>query len=84
MSMSIGNRVQYMVITVIMAVVLLVIGIALLPTVIDAAADINATTLSGVVLADVIILIGGYIPFFFALAIVIGAMVRLYKAGGTG
>lgn len=84
MSMNIGTRIQFLVIAVISAVILLVIGVELIPTVIDAAADINATTLSGVVLADVLILVGGYIPFFFVLAVVMGALVRLYKAGNTG
>lgn len=81
MSMSMGDRVQDLVVSVILAVIMLVIGVALMPTVIDAASDINSTTLAGVVLADVIILIGDYIPFFFALAIVLGAMIRFWKAG---
>lgn len=81
--MNIGEKVQYMVLSIITAVILLVIGVSLIPTVIDAAADINATTLSGVVLADVLILIGDYIPFFFVLAVVIGALIRLYKAGNS-
>jgi len=61
-------------------VIFLLIGIALGPTVISAVADINATTLSGVPLASVIVLLGEYLPAFYYLALVLGAMVGIWAA----
>ena len=52
-------------------VIFLLIGVALGPTVISAVADINATTLSGVPLASVIVLLGEYLPAFYYLALVL-------------
>jgi len=61
-------------------VIFLLIGVALGPTVIAAVADINATTLSGVPLASVIVLLGEYLPAFYYLALVLGAMVGIWAA----
>ena len=61
-------------------VIFLLIGVALGPTVISAVADINATTLSGVPLASVIVLLGEYLPAFYYLALVLGAMVGIWAA----
>ena len=61
-------------------VIFLLIGVALGPTVIAAVADINATLLSGVPLASVIVLLGEYLPAFYYLALVLGAMVGIWAA----
>ena len=71
---SIGNMVQRVVMGVIGAVIFILVGVALGPTVISSVAEINATTLSGVPLAEVIVLLGTYIPAFYYLALVIGGI----------
>ena len=61
-------------------VIFILIGVALGPTVIAAVADINATTLSGVPLASVIVLLGEYLPAFYYLALVLGGMIGIWAA----
>ena len=61
-------------------VIFLLIGVALGPTVISAVSDINATTLSGVPLASVIVLLGEYLPAFNYLALVLGGMIGIWAA----
>jgi len=65
------------------AVLFLLVGVALGPTVISSITEINATTLSGVPLADVIVLLGTYIPAFYYLAIVLGAIGLVWAATRT-
>ena len=67
---SIGGMVNKTVMGVITAVIFVLIGVALGPTVIESVAYINSSTLSGVPLAGVIILLGTYLPAFYYLAIV--------------
>jgi len=83
MSEKIGNMVNRTVMGVLTAVLFLLVGVALGPTVISSIADINATTLSGVPLADVIVLLGTYIPAFYYLAIVLGAIALVWAATRT-
>ena len=80
MSAKISEMVNSTVMGVLSVVIFLLIGIALGPTVISAVADINATTLSGVPLASVIVLLGEYLPAFYYLALVLGAMVGIWAA----
>ncbi len=80
MSAKISAMVNDTVMGVLSVVIFLLIGIALGPTVIGAVADINATTLSGVPLASVIVLLGEYLPAFYYLALVLGAMVGIWAA----
>lgn len=80
MAFKIGNKVQNVVVGVITAVILIVVGVALGPEVTSAMADINATSMSGVFLGDVIVLLGDFVPFFYYLAVVIGAMVAVWAA----
>lgn len=83
MSMSnIGSKVQVLIVSIIAAVIMILVGVALTPTVIESIADINATTLSGVPLADVLILLAEYLPFFFVLGIVLGGLGMIWKATG--
>lgn len=77
---SIGNMVNRTVMGVISSVIFILIGIALGPTVIASVADLNATTLSGVPLASVIILLGDYLPAFYYLAVVLGGIAGIWAA----
>ncbi len=69
---------------VISAVIFILIGVALGPTVIAAVADINATTLSGVPLSEVVILLGTYVPAFYYLAVVLGGIAMIWASTRTG
>ena len=82
---AIGNMVNKTVMGVISAVIFILIGVALGPTVIASVAEINATTLvqgdnSTVPLASVIILLATYVPAFYYLAVVLGGMVGIWAA----
>jgi len=78
MSTKIGNMVSDTVMGVLAVIIFLLVGIALGPTVISSVTEINATTLSGVPLGSVIILLATYIPAFYYLALVIGAMAGIW------
>ena len=77
---SIGSMVNKTVMGVISAVIFILIGVALGPTVISSVAYINASTLSGVPLADVVVLLGTYVPAFYYLAIVLGGIAMIWAA----
>jgi len=77
---SIGSMVDRTVMGVIGAVIFILIGVALGPTVISSVADINATTLADVPLSGVIILLAGYLPAFYYLAIVLGGIAMVWAA----
>ena len=75
---SIGNMVNRTVMGVLGIVIFVAVGIALGPTIITAMAEINATTLSGVPLESVIVLLADYFPAFYYLALVIGALAGIW------
>ena len=77
---NIGKMVDRTVMGVIGAVIFILIGVALGPTVIASVAEINATTLANVPLSGVIILLGGYLPAFYYLAIVLGGIAMVWAA----
>jgi len=83
---SIGSMVNKTVMGVITAVIFVLIGVALGPTVISSVADINMTTLTSngttdaVPLAGVIILLATYLPAFYYLAIVLGGIAMVWAA----
>ena len=77
---SIGSMVNKTVMGVITAVIFVLIGVALGPTVISSVAEINATTLADVPLSGVIILLGTYLPAFYYLAIVLGGIAMVWAA----
>ena len=77
---AIGNMVNTTVMGVITAVIFILIGVALGPTVISSVAYINTSTLSGVPLSQVIILLGEYLPAFYYLAIVLGGISMIWIA----
>ena len=81
---SIGGMVNKTVMGVITAVIFVLIGVALGPTVISAVADINATTLAAVPLSSVIILLATYLPAFYYLAIVLGGIAMVWAATRSG
>jgi len=80
MSSKISNMVNDTVMGVLGVVIFLLIGVALGPTVIAAVVGINTTILEGVPLASVIILLAEYLPAFYYLALVLGAMVGIWAA----
>lgn len=77
---SIGSMVNRTVMGTISAVIFILVGVALGPTVIESVSDINATTLSGIPLSGVIILLGGYLPAFYYLAIVLGGIAMIWAS----
>ena len=83
---SIGNMVNTTVMGVITAVIFVLIGVALGPTVIASVADINMTTLTAngtadaVPLSSVIILLATYLPAFYYLAIILGGIALVWAA----
>lgn len=78
MGMNIGNKVETLIVGVIMAVVLLLVGVALGPTVLAATADINIANLSDVPMGSVIVLLATYVGFFYYLGIVLGAIAMIW------
>ena len=81
---QIGGMVNRTVMGVITAVIFVLIGVALGPTVISSVAEINATTLANVPLSQVIILLGTYLPAFYYLAIVLGGIAMVWAATRSG
>ena len=75
---NIGNNVSNLVTGIIGAVVLLIVGIALGPTVLDAAADINSTSMSGVTMGTAIVTLAGFIGAFYYLGIVLAAIATFW------
>jgi multisubunit Na+/H+ antiporter MnhF subunit len=81
MSLSnMGDKIQALIMGIIAAVILLVIGVALGPTVTDAAAAINVTSMASVPLGTVITLLATYIGFFYYLAIVLGMLTAIWAS----
>ena len=80
MSTKIASMINNTVMGVLAVVIFLLIGVALGPTVIASVTEINATTLSGVPLASVIVLLGEYLPAFYYLALVLGGMIGIWAA----
>jgi len=75
---AIGSMVNRIVMGVIGAAIFILIGVALGPTITSAVADINATTLSGIPLASVIVMLATYVPAFYYLALVIGGITMVW------
>ena len=81
---AIGSMVNKTVMGVITAVIFVLIGVALGPTVIASVADINASLLTDVPLSSVIILLATYVPAFYYLAIVLGGIAMVWAATKVG
>jgi len=71
---SIGNQVNSTVVGIISAVIFILVGIALGPTVLAAAADINATSMADVFMGDVLVTLAQFIGFFYYLGVVLGGL----------
>jgi len=65
---------------VISVAIFVLMGVAMGPTITSSVADINATTLSGIPLASVIVLLATYLPTFYYLALVIGGIGGIWWA----
>jgi len=77
---AIGNMINKTVMGVIAAVIFILIGVALGPTVISSVVAINITTLADVPLGSVIALLATYVPAFYYLAIVLGGIAMIWAA----
>ena len=75
---SIGAQVNKTVMGVIGAVIFILVGVALGPTVTSAVAEINATSMADVVMGDVIVTLAGFIGFFYYLGIVLGGLAMIW------
>lgn len=75
---GIGTQVNRTVMGVISAVIFILVGVALGPTVTTAVADINATSMADVVMGDVIVTLAGFIGFFYYLGIVLGGLAMIW------
>jgi len=81
---NIGSQVNTTVVGVISAVIFILVGVALGPTVTTAIADINATSMAGVVMGDVIVTLAGFIGFFYYLGIVLGGLAMIWATTKGG
>ena len=81
---SIGSLVNRTVMGVIGAVIFILVGVALGPTVTTAIADINATSMAGVVMGDVIVTLAGFVGFFYYLGIVLGGLAMIWASTKGG
>jgi len=75
---SMGNMVERIVIGIVAAVVFVLLGVALGPTLLTATANINATLLTDVPMGSVIVLLATYVGFFYYLGIVLGAIAMVW------
>lgn len=71
------DHIQQTIIGVIMAVVFVAVGIALGPTVIEYFAMINVTSMQDVQLGSVLVLMAGFAPLFYYLAVIGGSIILL-------
>jgi hypothetical protein len=75
---GIGTQVNRVVMGIITAVIFILVGVALGPTVTAAVADINSTSMADVVMGDVIVTLAGFIGFFYYLGIVLGGLAMIW------
>ena len=80
---NIGSMVNRTVMGVITAVIFILVGIALGPTVTDAIADINTTSMADVFMGDVIVTLSDFLPFFYYLGIVLGGLALIWASTRT-
>lgn len=76
---ELGSMIERVIMGVITVVIFIAMVVALGPTLISTAGEINSTALAGVPLASVIVLLANYLPAFLYLAAVIGAMALIWK-----
>ncbi len=81
---GIGKLVNTTVMGIITAVIFVLVGVALGPTVVTAVAEINATSMADVALGDVIVLLADYLPAFYYLGIILGGITMVWAATKVG
>lgn len=81
---KVGSMVNTIVGGVIAAAIFILVGIALGPTITEAIADINATSMADVFMGDVIVTLADFVPFFYYLGIVLGGMALVWAATKVG
>ena len=81
---AIGNLVNTTVMGIITAVIFVIVGVALGPTVVLAVSEINATSMANVALGDVIVLLADYLPAFYYLGIILGGITMVWAATKVG
>jgi len=69
---------------VITAVIFILVGIALGPTVTDAIAGVNATSMADVFMGTVIVTLSDFLPFFYYLGIVLGGLALIWASTRKG
>lgn len=79
MEFNLTSMIQRVVVGIIAVVLWVSIGVGMGPTLLAATGLINATTLSGVPLADTIVLLGTWIGAFYYLGIALGAILMIWK-----
>jgi len=83
MSTKIASMINNTVMGIIIGVVFITVGVALGPTVVTAAGEINATALAGVELAGVVVFLATLIPAFYYLGVVVGGIAMIWRATQT-
>ena len=81
---NIGGMVNRTVMGVITAVIFILVGIALGPTVTDAIAGVNATSMADVFMGTVIVTLSDFLPFFYYLGIVLGGLALIWASTRGG
>lgn len=76
--MNLGDMIERIVVGIIGVVLWVSIGVGMGPALLTATGLINATTLSGVPLADTIVLLGTYVGSFYFLGIALGAIIMIW------
>jgi hypothetical protein len=80
---QIGSMVNATIMGIITAVIFILVGIALGPTVIDAIGNINATSMADIFMGDVIVTLADFLPFFYYLGIVLGGLAMVWASTKT-
>lgn len=75
---NLGEGIQNLIMGIIYAVILLAVGVALGPTVIQYAGYINASSISSVPLSGIVVLLATYIGTFYYLGLVMGMLVTIW------
>jgi flagellar biosynthesis protein FliQ len=76
--MNLTAMIERVVVGIIAVVLWVSIGVGMGPTLLSATGLINATTLSGVPLADTIVLLGTWIGAFYYLGLALGAILMIW------
>lgn len=83
MASQLGNRVADIILGIVGAIVIFIVLITLGPTVTTYFGYINATSMSGVTMGSILVLIAQYGSFFYYFGAVIGALLTFYAVTKT-